>query len=497
MGIHDDIRQEREASTPEAEKLKLYRRYARGRQDGTLSAQQRKILGNLIGKRFCDNVVARILGELRNRLRLKRMEVDGETGESDRVQSYLRQLWTLNNVSRMANAIHWAMLRDGDHAVSLNHITTEAGEDRVVLRRELWWNGTVGTWVAYDDNGRPKYAVKDWEEDGTQYRTIYERARIRRFRRGGSGWTPYSLDSDPDAGGEGTVIWTDDGTAGGEPIGIPVVHFGNLQVPQDPEGGTSDDEPDPMYGSSELGGGLLGLQDEVNDVHRDITAAARFSGYPMMYGTGVGQPTDNDGNPTSYTPEPGAFFRADNPDAEFGRIEAGSIETLVNTLETKLEAMSRQSSVPMFAIQGDWPSGEALIRAEMPLVDKVETIADSVGPAWGSVMHKATRLHNVFSGGTLNEDLMISAVFGDPRRRDEATQAEVAEKVAPFVSERETLRILDYSPSEIDRIMDERSEERQQRRNDDIDVVRRMAEGVEGREGTRQSIEEGAETGGE
>jgi len=495
MGLHDDIRQEREAATPEAEKLKLYRRYARGRQDGTLNAQQRKILGNLIGKRFCDNVVARILGELRNRLRLTRMEVAGETGEADRVQSYLRQLWTLNNISQMSNTVHWAMLRDGDHAVSLNHITTPAGDDRVVLRRELWWNGRVGMWVAYDDNGRPKYAVKDWEEEGTRYRTVYKRDRLQRFRRKGEGWTPYSLPSYPEVGGEGTVPWTVDGTPTGEPIGIPVVHFTNIQIPQDPEGNSGDDEPDPMYGSSELGGGLLGLQDEVNDVHRDITAAARFAGYPMMYGTGVGQPTDHDGNPTSYNPEPGAFFRSDSPDAEFGRIEAGSIEPLMNTLDTKLEAMSRQSSVPMFAIQGDWPSAEALIRAEMPLVDKVETIADSVGPAWGSVMHKATRLHNIFGGGTLNEDLMISSVFGDPRRRDEATQAEVATKVSEFVSERETLRILDYSPEEIDRIMEERAEERRQRRENDVDVVRRMAEG--GSEETRRNIEEGAETDGD
>lgn len=460
MGLHDDIRQQREASSPEAEKLKLYRRYARGRQDGTLNAQQRKILGNLIGKRFCDNVVARILGELRNRLRLTRMEVAGETEASDRVQTYLRQLWTMNHVKQMANTVHWAMLRDGDHAVSLNHITTEDGDSRVVMRRELWWNGENGMWVAYDDNGRPKYAVKDWDEDGTRYRTVYRRDRIKRFRREGEGWTPYSLPDDPEAGGEGTVPWTTDGTPTGEPIGIPVVHFANIQIPQDPEGSGSEDEPDPMYGSSELGGGLVGLQDEVNDVHRDITSAARFAGYPMMYGTGVSQPTDNDGNPTSYNPEPGAFFRADSPDAEFGRIQAGSIEPLMNTLETKLEAMSRQSSVPMFAIQGDWPSGEALIRAEMPLVDKVQTIADSVGPAWGSLMHKATRLHNVFGGGSLDEDLMISAVFGDPRRRDEATQAEVAERVAPFVSQRETLRILDYRPSEIDRIMQERREER-------------------------------------
>src|SRR3712207_8958632 len=43
----------------------------------------------------------------------------------------------------------------------------------------------------------------------------------------------------------------------------------------------SSDDLDTTYGISELDGGLLGLQDEINDVHRDITAAARFTGYQM------------------------------------------------------------------------------------------------------------------------------------------------------------------------------------------------------------------------
>jgi hypothetical protein len=491
MSIHDRIRQEREAATPEAERLKTYRRYARGRHRDTLNAQQRRVLRQLVGNIFCDNVVATILSELRNRLRLARFEVDGDDAASDPVLRYIRNVWTLNSVGEMANMVHWSLLRDGDHGVMLNYVDTPSG-GRVSLSRELWWNGDVGLWVAYDDHGDPEYAVKEWEEGGDRYRTIYEPARIRRFRQNGQGWAPYDLESDPDAGPTGVVYWTVDGQPGGEPIGLPVVHFRNVQVPQDPEGGLEMDEPDPEYGTSEMDGGILGLQDEVNDVHRDITSSARYAGFPMLFGTGVEQPTNEDGEPTEYKPEPGSFFRSSNDKAEFGRIEAGSIETLKETLKVKLEAMSRASKVPMYTFTGQWPSGEALIRAEMPLIDKVETIGDSVGPSWGSVMHKATRLHNVFgppSAPRLDEDLMISAVFTDPTRRDRATSAEVAKKVDGIVSRREQLRILGYSPAETDKIMDELAEERAQRREESDAFVDRVME-------RRQRID-GDDTGGD
>lgn len=458
MGLHDDIEAERKAATPHAEEVKKFRRYARGRHKGTLNAQQKRVLRSLVGNLFCDNVAGRILSELRNRLRLARFEVDGQGQAAEAVLAYLQELWTLQSVSAMANSVHWATLRDGNHGVSLKYAERPDGTGRVILRRELWWNGKYGLWIAYDDNAQPKYAVKDWTDGKDEYRIVYEPDRLRRFIKNGEGWQPHSLESDPE-GTNGVIPWTVNGQPDGEPIGIPVVHFKNVQVPQDPEGENAKDEPDPLYGSSELDGGLLGLQDEVNDVHRDITAAARYAGYGMLYGTGVDPQYDENGEEVPYRPEPGGFFESSNPDARFGRIDPSEITPLRDTLKVKLEAMSRMSSVPMFAIQNEWPSGEALIRAEMPLIDKVETIAASIGPAWGSLMHKATRLYNVFGGGDLDEDLMIGAVFEPAQRRDALTRAQVARAVSRFVSRQEVLRKLGYSPEQIENILEELEEE--------------------------------------
>ena len=456
--IHEEIEAEREAALPNAEDLVTYRRYARGKHEESLTPYQSRVLQGILGNDFCDNVVGRVLSELRNRLRLDRFDVAGEGAAHEAVKEYLSDLWTLCRFRSLSGAVHYATMRDGDHAVSLAYLQRPNGERRVSVQREGWWNGKYGMFVAYDDYGLPSYAFKDWKgRDGRDYRTIYYDDRLERYRKEGDGWRPYALPTDPE---DGVVPWTMNGKPDGEPLGLPVVHFANIQVPQDPTGQGKKGEVDPLYGGSELAGGLLGLQDEINDIHRDITANARFNAYQMTYGTGIQERRDEEGKAIPYTPFPGAFFQSDNPDARFGRIEAGDVEPLRDTLRIKIEAISRGSSVPMFAIQGEWPSGEALIRAEMPLIDKVETIAASVGPAWASVAHKATRLHNAFGGGDLDEDLMISAVFGPMVRRDELTQALIAEKKHPHISEKETLRILGYSPEDIERIMTEREEER-------------------------------------
>jgi hypothetical protein len=206
---------------------------------------------------------------------------------------------------------------------------------------------------------------------------------------------------------------------------------------------------------SELDGGVLGLQDEINDLHRDITAAARFAGYQMLYATGVMEQVDEEGRVIPYQVEPGAMLTDSSSEARFGVLPAGSLAELKTALDIKLQAVARMAGVPMHLISGDWPSGEALLRAEIPLIDKVETLGAVVGPAWASVAHKATRLENVFGGAGLDEALLIAAAFAPVARRDPLTLALVAERMAPFVSRRERLRILGYGTKEQERILAE------------------------------------------
>jgi hypothetical protein len=115
--------------------------------------------------------------------------------------------------------------------------------------------------------------------------------------------------------------------------------------------------------------------------------------------------------------------------------------------------------VPQHLIAGDWPSGEALLRAEGPLADRAEALIRVVGPSWASVAHKATRLANTFGRAALNEQLLISSVFAPAERRDPLTRAQIATAEAPFVSRRETLRTLGRSPADIERIIAELKDE--------------------------------------
>lgn len=459
MSIHQTIEAARKAALPEAELIKKFRDYARGRHKSTLTSGQGKILRGLLGNLFCDNVCKRALQEVRNRLRLARFEVSGQGEGANAIESYLEELWVLNKVASLSAAVHWATLRDGNHAVSLGWVN-----GRVTLSRERWWNGKTGIFVAYDNDGQPDYAVKDWKEGGKQRRTVWFPNRIERYVMDGEGWKPYNLPDDPTlpdgSGFVWPIPWTVNGEKDGEPIGIPIVHFANIQVPNDGPGNDDKQEPDPLYGMSELDGGILGLQDEINDLHRDITAAARFAGYQMLWGTGITVEYNDDGSRKStYHVEPGGFFEESNENAKFGSIPPGSLQELERGLTIKHQAVSRMSSVPLHLIAGEWPSGEALLRAEMPLIDKVETIGASTGPAWASVMHKATRIHNVFAKASLDEALLITTIFSSAARRDPLTLALVAEKYKEHVSEAEVLRILGYSPKDVERIQKEKEEE--------------------------------------
>lgn len=446
--IHTQIEAERKAAQPDAAQVRVFRKYARGRQRGTLTPGQARILRGLLGNLFCDNVCGMVLDQVSARLQLARFAVEGDGASATAaaaVETALRQVWTLNQVPALSGAAHYAALRDGNHAVAL------AWEDgRVRLARERWWNGKSGIFVAYDGNGRPRYAVKDWEAAEGLRRTIWYEDRIERYLGQGDGWRPYRLPADGDVW---PAPWVD---RRGQPLGIPVVHLACTERPND---GDQKDDPTSAYGASVLDGGLLGLQDEINDVQRDISAAARFAGYQMLWGTGITAQRDAQGNEIPLIVEPGAFFRDESPDAAFGALPAGSLAELERTLTIKLQAVSRQSAVPQHLIAGQWPSGEALLRAERPLTDRAEALIRVIGPAWASVAHKATLLLNTFGGLQLDPALLITAVFAPAERRDPLTRAAIATAEAPFVSRRETLRTLGRSPAEIERILAELKEE--------------------------------------
>jgi hypothetical protein len=419
-GLHDRIKRERDAAQPEARKVRTYRHYAEGRQRGTISHEQRRILNSLIGHDHADNLMDAVLDAAASRLDLTGFRVADEA-----VSAYLAEFFVRNQLAAIPYHCHYPTLRDGNHYLGLRWhnddrpqptgtpIDDEGAQPgrqgRVTVHHEPAWDGETGMFVAYEDDGRTyAYAVKEfdvWLGDPPvkrKRRTVYFWGSFQRFVLDGQGWVPFFLPGDPE---DGRIPWT---RTDGTPMAPPVVHFPNGRFGAQP------------YGISDLAGGVIGLQDEVNDFQRDISAAGRLTAYQMV--TLVG----HDAGDKPITVGPGQLLWSANPNARFGTIPAGDLAQLIAGHDKKVATIARSTRTPLHLITGaQWPSGEALIRAEMPLVDRVRRSIRTIGPAWVLLAHRGTEIANAFGRERLNEDALIAPVFTDPERRDALTLAQV------------------------------------------------------------------------
>jgi hypothetical protein len=422
--LHKQIDRERKAANPAASDLAVFRRYVEGDQDATLTADQKALLGAAAKHTYSDNMADTVISAWASRLTLTGFAV-----EDSAVEAFLNDdLYVRNGLGDLSYDTNYATARDGNHALMLRWLPDDRpadldriGEDgevptdrragRVTIHAEDWWDGKSGIWVAYDDRGRPAYAVKDFTQvmvDDTgnarerQRRTVYFPGMIHRYIKDG-GWQPFVLPTDP-PGTDGIVPWT---KRDGSDLGIPVVHFSF------PRFGKR------RYGVSELAGGFLANQDHLNDVQQDLTAAARLIGFQVMTATGAS---------FKETPkiQPGTFLHTSSEAARFGSIPPGDLTQLIETHGLKLQTVARTTATPAHIITGgDWPAGIALVQAEKPLIAKVRRLSRVIGPAWGTVAHRATEMVNAFGGMSLDEDAPITTRFDDPEQLDTLAQAEV------------------------------------------------------------------------
>jgi hypothetical protein len=407
--IHDEIDRTRKELQPNAEKINIYRDYSIGKQRGTISADQMAILLSLTGHDHADNVSDTVIATGASRL-----EFLGYTCEDVPVQTFLDEFYIRNSLAEVQYDVHYAMGRDGTHALSLSWLpqigpggTIQPGAGRPVVSHEPWWNGHTGMFVAFEPDGRTKkYAVKDFRQNingrDRLRRVIWFPDHIERFIKDGAGWQTFRLDGDPE---DGFIRWE---KRDGSPLGIPVVVFANGRFGLAP------------YGESDLAGGVVGLQDDVNDFQRDLSAAGRLTAYSMYWVTG------HDLGKNPMTVGPGQMMYASSKEANFGSFAPGSLEEIIRGLREKIATIARVTQTPQHLITGgDWPSGEALIRAETPLVDRTSRNKRSVDPSWTEAGHRSTEMFNAFGRGALDENAMITTEFTPPERLDELTLSQI------------------------------------------------------------------------
>lgn len=405
-----EITERRAADQPEATDVQTWRAYAEGRHHDVLSTDQQRLLGQRTTHDMTDNVLDLILKTTASRLKLTGWEVAGETPRRisdgsavspdvvEQTTAFLESVWRLNRLPRLQYEVHYAALRDALSVVSLGW-----RNGRVHLWRESWWDGESGVYLAFDDAGDYEFGVKEWTQrnrDGSETvrRTVYEPGRIWRWKQVGNGWEEYETPT------EAAVV--DLPRRNGKPLPIPLVHF--------PNGSSVADSP---YGQSEVSG-LLALQDDLNATQLDITAASMLTAFQRMFASGLQEPS-------KVRLMPGSLFGVTEKDARLTVIPAGDLAPLMDVHHFKRDSMSTTARVPVHSLTGDWPSGAALLRAEMPLIEKIEAMADVTGPQWTMVAHRAMEIANAFGGTTHDEAVPITSVFAPAERIDELTELEI------------------------------------------------------------------------
>lgn len=441
--IIEFIENQRRGYTRFVDKVRIFRNYARGIHKVCLSNKQRLALQHILENDFCDNICGQIIFEARSRIKfLKWACID------DATDKFLKKLYITSNMLGKQKGATNGMLIDGNQLYATNW---DLKEQRTEIYRERWWDGSQGAFMGYDSIGRPLYVIKDWQEStGIWRRVIWFEDRIERYIGNSSySMVPYNLPTDPVQGGQ-PIPWLEfDGT----PLGLPFVHLPN---------GFKMEEDD-YYGLSELDQGITGFQDQINGLHFGMSAGSEMTAYQMYYHTGV-NPIDPITRKRA-EPRVGAaeIWISPSKDAKFGRIEAGDTKPIIDVFHEKVGRMANVSATPLHRLLGrEWPSGEALMRAEQPSVNKSWEQIDRIDDPYRHLGVMAVKIENRFGPGrTLPNDIdsaTISNTFADPEGRDPVSKSVIANNLAAFASVQEVWRILGRSEDDIEQIVKERKQ---------------------------------------
>lgn len=441
--IHIRIRNDRDYIINDI-KVNTYRDYARGKHSTVLTDKQKQILRNLLGNRFCDNICGQVLESSNSRLDVQRLECQNEE-----TQKWLEDWFVTSELKSKARNVHFAALRDGNTILALNWSNRKKD---VCLYPEDWWNGSEGVFVAYNEDGEMLYGVKEWivrlagnmGSGVSRRRNIWFPDRLERWQGNGMEWNPYSLPQDD---GQWPVPYTD---RAGNPLGVPYVHFSNSG------------KGEKTYGISDIDG-VIGFNDQLNDLQYSMSAAGRLTAYQMLFASGV---TDKDetGKKIEFEAGPGKILTSPNAESRMNTLPAGDLSQLIALYDKKQSTVAIRTRTPIYEITAEnLPSGEAIFQAQQPATAKAQENIDKWTPQWSKLAYKAVIIRNAYAEGpelaSDEETAMVTAVMSPADRRDKLTMSVIVNNLGDVVSKREKLRLLGYAPDQIDTIMQEMEEE--------------------------------------
>ncbi len=349
--------------------IQMYRDFYDGAHDLIISPRQAARL-NITTRQIhaLANVCPLVIDVVAERLSVADWEADAPaTAET------LNGWWAECDLDTQQDDVHLSALRDGDGYMIVGY-DNEAG--RPSFHHCLADDGYNGAGIVYASEARvPLYGYKRWRLEegadvGNTRLNLYFHDRVERYITGRAGlWTPYAVEGEP-----WPAPWVD---AGGNPLGVPVIHF-----PTNPNGND--------YGTSELEA-ILPLQRVLTSLWIDLLAAADATGFQLITLTG-------DAPDEEMVAAARAIWYSRSPAAVWGTIPPGDLSLLVEAIRHTTMTIAQVSRVPLTMFQDTKAvsSSDTIIASERGLTAKVSDRAKTYALAWRAAMRLAVRLHNVY-----------------------------------------------------------------------------------------------------
>ncbi|HYI80016.1 MAG TPA: phage portal protein [Thermoleophilaceae bacterium] len=346
--------------------------YYAGEHRVKLDERERSFL-EASGLSYCENFCETIVDTM-----VSRLAVRGFASKSKDRREFANELWADNRMDAGQIPIVETAVKLGD-----SFVIVEPGKPGQKPR--IRYNDPRQVKIVYD-SGEPLYASKVWattrrsasNPNGRAIRrmNIYWPDRVEKWMSASSNgdWAPFRDAADDESH---VVWWTMNGQEGGEPIGIPVIHFAN--------------KAGPHYGRSELTQ-VIPQQDALNKELVDHFWVMDAQGWPQQWGTGV--------RLDDIVRHPGSIITSEKEEAKFGQFDAADPTKTISSIESTIKRMASRSRTPLHLMLagGNLPSGETLKTSESGFdrkgvrfqtengnrMEDVETIAARVETAFGS-----------------------------------------------------------------------------------------------------------------
>lgn len=395
---------------------------------------------NAFGKLFREfalNLCPAIVDAVRDKLIVKSFNI--EKGGTNALTDAAWSIWQTNRMGKRSGEIHKEALRNGDaYAI----VWPDAGGKVTIYPQRA-----ASCMVTYDEEtpGKVVSAAKYWRSADKRLRlNLYYPDRTDRYI------TKKPSESLPDED-----QWERFDGEGGPTIAnpynrVPVFHFAN-------------NADIGLTGVSELTEAIP-IQNALNKSVLDMLIAMEFAAFRQRWITGIDVEYDENGEAKSpFVPGAERIWITENENAKFGDFEAADLKQFLEVKESFRVDMAAVTGTPLYYFMqtgGQFPSGEALQKAETRFVNKVRDRMESFGQVWEDLMAFALRIENK------GEDVRLFTQWADPAPLSESeTLANLVTKRALGVDEEQLLTEAGYGAADIAAMM-KRNDERAQREAD-------------------------------